>query len=112
MNRIRTMLSKTLAFAVPIAALAALGSAPAHAQDGPPPPPPGPVADAPPPPPPAYVATVQPEYYEGRPVYWYNGNWYFHDANGAWNYYRTEPGYLHERRGHWAEHARYHYYRH
>jgi hypothetical protein len=62
------------------------------------------------PPPPVFVATVQPEYYEGHPVYWYHNNWYYRDAHG-WRYYHTEPRYLHERRGHWDEHARYHYHR-
>jgi hypothetical protein len=115
MNRIQTMFSKTVLLALPFATLAIAASGLAHAQYAPPPPPapapPPPPADVPPPPPDAYVATVQPEYYEGRPVYWYNGNWYFHDANGAWNYYRTEPAFLRDRRGHWNEHARYHYHR-
>ena len=115
MNRIQTMFSKTLVLALPLATLAIAASGPARAQYAPPPPPapapPPPPADVPPPPPDAYIATVQPEYYEGRPVYWYNGNWYFHDGNGAWNYYRTEPAFLRDRRGHWNEHARYHYNR-
>jgi len=53
-------------------------------------------------PPQAYIATTQPEYFEGRPVYWYNNNWYYRD-HGRWSYYRSEPGYLRERRGHWGE---------
>jgi len=73
---------------------------------------------APPPPPaPAYVATTQPEYFEGRPVYFYNGNWYYQDEHG-WKYYRHEPPVLRERREQW-EHGdkdkdhdrRYHYRR-
>jgi hypothetical protein len=110
MNRLQTMFSKALVLAVPVAALAIAASGQAHAQDAPPPPP-APPADVPPPPPDAYIATVQPEYYEGRPVYFYNGNWYFHERGGGWNYYRTEPAFLHDRRGHWNEHARYHYNR-
>ncbi|HEX7700540.1 MAG TPA: hypothetical protein VF403_07465 [Kofleriaceae bacterium] len=56
-------------------------------------------------PPQAYIATTQPEYFEGRPVYWYNDNWYYRD-HGRWSYYRSEPGYLRERRGHWGERGR------
>jgi hypothetical protein len=73
------------------------------------PPPPQGQYVAPPPPPDAYIATTQPEYYEGRPVYWYNGNWYYRDEHGAWNYYRTEPAYLRDRRAHAADHRRYQY---
>jgi hypothetical protein len=66
---------------------------------------------APPPPPSAYIATTQPEYYEGRPVYFYNGNWYYRDDHG-WNYYRSEPAYLRDRRAHWNDNdRRYHYHR-
>jgi hypothetical protein len=110
MNRARTMLSRALLLALPLATLAVAASVPAHAQDAPPPPP-APPGDMPPPPPDAYIATVQPEYFEGRPVYLYNGNWYFHDAHGGWNYYRTEPAFLRDRRSHWNDHARYHYNR-
>ena len=53
-------------------------------------------------PPAAYIATVTPEYYEGRPVYWYNDNWYYRDRHNHWVYYRHEPAYLRERRGHWV----------
>ena len=58
-------------------------------------------------PPAAYIATSQPEYFGGRPVYWYNNNWYYRD-HGRWSYYRREPGYLHERRAHWAPARREH----
>jgi hypothetical protein len=58
-------------------------------------------------PPQAYIATTQPEYFEGRPVYYYNNNWYYRD-HGRWSYYRSEPGYLRERRGHWGERGRGH----
>jgi hypothetical protein len=56
-------------------------------------------------PPAAYIATSQPEYFGGRPVYWYNNNWYFRD-HGRWSYYRQEPAYLRARRGHWAQEHR------
>jgi hypothetical protein len=65
----------------------------------------------PPPPPDAYLATVAPEYFEGRPVYFYNGSWYYRDARG-WNYYRNEPPFLRDRRGRWLDRdRRYHYHR-
>jgi hypothetical protein len=52
-------------------------------------------------PPAAYIATSEPEYFEGRPVYWYNNNWYYR-YHGRWSYYRREPVYLRDRRAHWA----------
>jgi hypothetical protein len=52
-------------------------------------------------PPAAYIATSTPEYFEGRPVYYYNNSWYYRD-HGRWGYYRNEPGYLRDRRAHWA----------
>jgi hypothetical protein len=55
-------------------------------------------------PPAAYIATSQPEYFSGRPVYWYNNAWYYRDHN-RWHYYRREPVYLRERRAHWAPSA-------
>ena len=58
-------------------------------------------------PPSAYIATTQPEYFDGRPVYWYNNNWYYRDR-GRWSYYRSEPVYLRERRAHWVDRPRYH----
>lgn len=56
-------------------------------------------------PPSAYIATTQPEYFNGRPVYWYNNNWYYRD-HGRWSYYRSEPEYLRDRRSHWRDHER------
>jgi hypothetical protein len=53
-------------------------------------------------PPAAYIATVEPEYFEGRPVYFYNNYWYYRER-GHWRYYRAEPRYLRERRAHWEE---------
>lgn len=60
-------------------------------------------------PPEAYIATVQPEYYEGRPVYYYNNYWYYRDRWGHWGYYRTEPGWLRGRREYWASRGYEHY---
>lgn len=61
-------------------------------------------------PPAAYIATSAPEYYGGRPHYYYNGYWYYRDRD-RWMYYRHEPEYLRVRRAHWAppprEHWRY-----
>jgi hypothetical protein len=65
-------------------------------------PPPAPMV-APPPPPDAYVATATPEYYEGHATYWYNGNWYYRDEKGGWNYYHTEPPTLRDKREHYAK---------
>jgi hypothetical protein len=72
-------------------------------------------------PPAAYIATAQPEYFENRPVYYYNNSWYYRD-HGRWSYYRSEPDYLRGRRANWGEHrygggrvvrepVRYHYRR-
>jgi hypothetical protein len=100
MNRANAILFKAFVLAVPVGAAAVVGE-PAEAQAQ---------SIAPPPPPDAYVATTQPEYFEGRPVYFYNGNWYYRDTHG-WNYYRTEPAYLHDRRAHWNDHDRRYHYR-
>jgi hypothetical protein len=100
MNRTSAILLRALLLTIPVGAVVvAVAPGQAAAQD-----------IAPPPPPDAYIATVQPEYYNGRPAYLYNGNWYFRDAHG-WNYFHTEPAYLRDRRSHQNEHARYHYHR-
>lgn len=112
MNRIRASLSRALVGALLLSGSAAVcASREASAQYVAPPIPPQYVA--PPPPSDAYVATTAPEYYEGRPVYLYNNSWYFRDQNGAWNYYRTEPAYLRDRRAHGDDrnHSRYRYRR-
>ena len=62
------------------------------------------------PPSPVFVATARPEYYGGHPVYYHHNNWYYRDHRG-WNYYRSEPRYLHERRSSWGERPRYYYRR-
>jgi hypothetical protein len=100
MNRTR-LLSRSLLLAMPLAAAITLGS-PGAAE----------AQYAPPPPPAAYIATAQPEYFEGRAVYFYNNQWYYREGR-AWNYYRTEPAYLRDRRVHvtTVNHARYHYHR-
>jgi hypothetical protein len=102
MNPTRTILSKACLFAIAVGAALVFG-APREAKAQ---------YIAPPPPPPAYIATTQPEYFEGRPVYLYNGQWYYRDEHG-WNYYRNEPPYLRDRRAHWNEgyRGRYHYHR-
>jgi hypothetical protein len=70
-------------------------------------------------PPDAYIASASPEYYEGRPVYYYNNYWYYRD-HGRWSYYRHEPQYLYGRRSAWVArpgyrhgdwNGRYHYRR-
>jgi hypothetical protein len=100
MKPIAAFVSRALMVALPFgAALAASAPGDAQAQ-----------YIAPPAPPAAYIATVSPEYFEGRPVYFWNNQWYYRDAHG-WNFYRNEPGYLHDRRGHWNERVRYHYHR-
>ena len=48
---------------------------------------------------PAYIATVPPVYYEGRPYYWYRDRWYYRGYGGGWGYYRSEPGFLRPYRG-------------
>jgi hypothetical protein len=136
MNRFNQTLSRTLLALLPLGVAMGLGTArdaaaqyvappapppPQGYVAPPPPPPPGqyvappappaPPYIAPPPPPDAYVATAQPEYYEGHSVYWYNGNWYYRDERGAWNYYHTEPAYLRDRRAHTPDHKRYQYNR-
>ena len=62
-------------------------------------------------PPSAYIATTEPAYFEGRPVYWYGGYWYYRDGR-AGRHYAAEPHYLYQYRG---SHAHYyggggHYY--
>jgi hypothetical protein len=65
-----------------------------------------------PPPPPEYIATTDPFYYEGHPVYWYNGYWHYRDDRGAWRYYREEPRFLAERRVRIQPQRRYYYENH
>jgi hypothetical protein len=101
MNRIASILSKTLMAMLP--AGMAVGMVAGHdalAQV---------VYVAPPAPPAAYIAVNAPEYYRGHAVYLYNNNWYYRDPHGAWSYYRHEPAYLHERRAHWEARRHYHY---
>jgi hypothetical protein len=46
-----------------------------------------------------YIATTDPVYYEGHAAYWYGGGWFYRDG-GSWHHYRSEPGFLHDWRGH------------
>jgi hypothetical protein len=48
-------------------------------------------------PPAAYIATTEPYYLEGRPVYWYHDRWYYRDG-GGWRHYQREPAELRARR--------------
>jgi hypothetical protein len=61
-------------------------------------------------PPAVYIATSRPEYFGGRPNYWYHNEWYYRDGR-SWNYYHTEPRYLHDRRSSWGARASYRYHR-
>lgn len=61
-------------------------------------------------PPAAYIATTQPEYFDGRPVYWWHHYWYYRDGP-RWNFYNDEPLTLTGRRANWNNRSRYHYYR-
>jgi hypothetical protein len=100
MIRARSILSKMLLLAVPLAAAILFGApSTAQAQEVYPPD--------------AYIAITPPEYYQGRPVYYYHNNWFYRGEHGRWNRYRSEPGYLRDRRthggaGHGGERGRYH----
>lgn len=39
---------------------------------------------------PSHIEEYPSTYYEGRPVYWYDGHWYYRRGPG-WAYYRDEP---------------------
>jgi hypothetical protein len=98
MIRARTILLEGLLLALPVAvSLAAFAPSPAHAQD----------FSAPPA---AYVATTTPEYFAGRPNYWWDSHWYYLDGH-RWNFYRDEPKTLRGVRGGWGNRPRYHYHR-
>jgi hypothetical protein len=102
MNRIASILTQTVVATTCFFAIAIGAPAVGEAQM---------VVEAPPP---AFIASSTPEYYEGRPVYFFNNAWYYRDGD-HWNYYRREPDFLRERRSHWAEgdreHGRYRYHR-
>jgi hypothetical protein len=95
MTRLHSFLKTTLFLAIPVA-IALSTPKPAEAQV---------VAEVVVEPPAAFIATAAPEYYEGRPVYYYNNYWYYRD-HGRWGYYRTEPGWLRDRRAHWGGYGR------
>jgi hypothetical protein len=46
-----------------------------------------------------FRATARPVFHEGRATYWYNNRWYYRNGND-WDYYREEPVYLRDYRGH------------
>lgn len=94
MNRIKAILFRAVVLAIPVGMAGSLGE-PSTAR-----------ADYVVVYPPAdYIATATPEYYEGRAVYYYHSQWFYRDGR-HWRYYRAEPGYLRERRAHWAERQR------
>jgi len=45
----------------------------------------------------AYIASLEPEYFDGHSTYWYHGAWRY-QVNGRWNAYRSEPAQLHQAR--------------
>jgi uncharacterized membrane protein YgcG len=49
----------------------------------------------------AFLATVEPVYYEGHAAYWYMNRWRYRDGQG-WHSYGAEPPYLMNRRFHSA----------
>jgi hypothetical protein len=52
-------------------------------------------------PPAAYLATVEPFYYENHATYWYRDHWRYRDG-GGWHMYDREPPFLASRRALWA----------
>jgi len=98
MNRTQAILSKALVLVLPIAVSAAVvapGEARAQEDSAPPA---------------AYIATTTPEFFEGRPVYYWNNYWYYRDGP-RWNVYRDEPLTLRGLRANWSYRPRYHYHR-
>ena len=61
-------------------------------------------------PPAAFIATTLPEYFDGRPVYWWDGFWFYRDGR-RWNFYRDEPQPLSGLRSGWGHRTRYLYHR-
>jgi hypothetical protein len=85
MKRTVNTVSRAIAGALSVAAVAAIGAfaVPAEAQISPPPV--------------EVIATLTPVYHEGHANYWYNGYWHYRTGN-SWAYYHAEPAFLHERR--------------
>jgi hypothetical protein len=48
-------------------------------------------------PPDWFIATTEPEYFDGRAAYWYGGRWFYRDG-GRWGHYDREPHGLYQRR--------------
>jgi hypothetical protein len=44
-------------------------------------------------PPDEFIVSAEPQYYEGRPAYFYHNRWYYRDG-GRWGYYHSEPAAL------------------
>ena len=80
---------------VGVTASCLVAAAPAQAQEGYPPE--------------TYIATSEPAYFEGRPVYYYGGYWYYRDGH-AWRHYASEPYYLRDYRGAHAHFGSAYYY--
>jgi hypothetical protein len=93
MTRLHSFMKAALVFAIP-AVLAVASPRAAEAQVVV-------AADVVVEPPAAFVATAAPEYFEGRPCYWYNNHWYYRHG-GGWGFYRGEPAFLAGRRAMWA----------
>jgi hypothetical protein len=90
MNRV----SRAIAGALSVAALAAIGSfaAPASAEE---------VIPV------EVIATITPVYHEGRAHYWWHDRWWYRDG-ARWSYHRTEPVFLRDWRA--RNPHRWHYY--
>ena len=98
MNRSNSSVLRALLVTLPLAGSAAvLESGEASAQDSRSPPA-------------AFIATTSPAYFDGRPVYWWDGFWFYRDDH-RWNFYRDEPLPLRVIRGDWGHRARYLYHR-
>jgi hypothetical protein len=98
MNRAHPSILTTLLLTLPLAgSLAAVDPGEAAAQDSRSPPS-------------AFIATTSPEYFDGRPVYWWDGSWFYRDGN-RWNFYHDEPPTLRGLRGEFGNRARYLYHR-
>ena len=44
-------------------------------------------------PPDEFIVSAEPQYYEGRPAYFYHNRWFYRDG-ARWGYYRSEPAAL------------------
>jgi hypothetical protein len=76
---------KTLLLVLPLSAISTIAAAQIEVQLSPPD---------------SFIATTEPVYYGGHPAYYYNGHWYYRDAQNRWNYYHDEPAELRDHRMH------------